>query len=187
MKKCSMSDCNKPVACKALCNAHYLKLRRHGSPHFQGSYKTPQESFKARTESSNGCLLWTGSINKSGYGAIRVNGETRGAHRFAWTESGRSIPSGRTLDHTCHVRRCVNVDHLRLATPKQQAENLSGPTMAGSSGHRGVSPHGRKWRARVRHGGKLINAGTYDRPEEAAEAARQLRLSLFTHNIRDRS
>jgi hypothetical protein len=38
----------------------------------------------------------------------------------------------------------------------------------------------------VTHNGQKVKGGSFDTLEEAAEAARQLRLSLFTHNDLDR-
>lgn len=35
-------------------------------------------------------------------------------HRAAWTALRGPIPGGMTIHHRCHVRLCVNVDHMEL-------------------------------------------------------------------------
>lgn len=69
-------------------------------------------------------------------------------------------------------------------TRKQNNENRKGAH--GRSGIRGVHSANGRWCARVGHHGKAVWAGTFDTPEEAAEAARIKRLELFSHSDTDR-
>lgn len=65
------------------------------------------------------CLLWTGCVNKDGYGRFRPglrHTRLEYAHRYAWKEAYGDIPSGYTVDHMCKNRACVNLQHLRLVT-----------------------------------------------------------------------
>jgi hypothetical protein len=90
------------------------------------------------------------------------------------------------LDHRCHVRACVNPDHLRLVTKNENAEHRrrrNGEHWRGTSFYKALG----KWMAYATHNGRMHHAGYYSTAEEAAEAARQLRLSLFTHNDLDRN
>lgn len=41
------------------------------------------------------------------------------AHRVSVFMSGREIPEGMCVDHICRVRTCVNPDHLRVVTHRQ--------------------------------------------------------------------
>lgn len=91
------------------------------------------------------------------------------------------------VDHRCHNRGCVRPDHLRLATNKQNQENLSGPHQDSSSGVRGVSWEKGRWRACVVHDGHKINVGRFVTLDEAEAAVRAKRLELFTHNDLDRT
>jgi hypothetical protein len=81
----------------------------------------------------------------------------------------------------------VKPAHLRLANNKQNNEH-HGIRSDNTTGYRGVSFHKKlgKYTAKVQHHGKTHYAGSYETAELAAEAARQLRLRLFTHNEYDR-
>ena len=75
----------------------------------------------------NGCHEWTGACNQFGYGQalIRVGLKqyrNRGVHRLAWQAKNGEIPAGAVIMHTCDNRRCINIDHLRLGT---QRDNLA--------------------------------------------------------------
>jgi hypothetical protein len=72
---------------------------------------------------AGGCWIWTGSINrKTGYGCVHARGE-RLAHRLFWVERNGPIPEELEVDHVCRNRACVNVDHMRLVTHKENMEN----------------------------------------------------------------
>lgn len=131
-----------------------------------------------------------GSKGNGGYGLFRDNeNRTVMAHRLAWTFTHGEIVTGLEIDHMCHTRGCVRPDHLRLVTRKQNNENLGGLRADNTSGFRGVHrcPRTRKWIARVKHQGQLYDLGAFDDIELAAEAARDKRNELFTHNDLDRS
>ena len=66
------------------------------------------------------CWIWTGAINRKGYGRIQVRGIHRQAHREVYEQSIGGIPEGNPLDHLCRVRSCVNPEHME---PVTTAEN----------------------------------------------------------------
>lgn len=70
---------------------------------------------------SSGCWLWTGAIQKHGYGIFSFQGKCRLAHRVAYEIFKGPIPDGLTIDHACRIRNCVNPAHLR---PMTNAENV---------------------------------------------------------------
>lgn len=72
-------------------------------------------------EPNTGCWLWMGSLNHAGYGWFWDGKRNRRAHRYSWELVHGDIPTGLYLDHACRVRSCVNPDHLRLVTPKQNS------------------------------------------------------------------
>lgn len=66
----------------------------------------------------SGCLVWLGGISDTGYGNFTLRtGERLNAHRTAWLlEYGELPPPHLILDHLCHNRWCVNVEHLEAVT-----------------------------------------------------------------------
>jgi len=72
-------------------------------------------------EPNSGCWLWT-AAQLNGYGAIKVDGRFRGAHRVGYELHKGPVPAGLVLDHLCRVPFCVNPDHLE---PVTIGENIS--------------------------------------------------------------
>lgn len=67
-------------------------------------------------EPNSGCWLWSGMLDRHGYG--RFHSEKGGvfAHRWAYQHFKGEIPKGLVLDHLCRVPCCVNPDHLEPVT-----------------------------------------------------------------------
>lgn len=57
------------------------------------------------------CILWTGAIHSKGYGRVGKSGY---AHRKCWEDKNGPIPEGYDLHHRCHVKLCINLEHLEL-------------------------------------------------------------------------
>ena len=150
---------------------------------------SPEARMAEWTRREGVCLIWTGGQNGAGYGQMRADGKNVLAHRWAYEHAHGLIPSGMQVDHVCHNRACVEPSHLRLATPKQNAEHKIQARMDSRTGVRGVRAGKRegKWRAYVTHNGKARSLGTFATIAEAEEAARLKRLELFTHNNADRA
>jgi len=136
-----------------------------------------------------GCWLWVAGTDKDGYGTISRDGRTTRAYHATFELYHGPVPAGKILDHVCRVKSCVNPDHLRVSTNKENMENRSGAQRNNrSSGVRGVTWHKRdgRWQVQVQHNGRYHFGGLFDSLDAAAEAARALRLKLFTHNDLDR-
>lgn len=151
-----------------------------GGPVTGRRYATPEEAFEARTEPLcwSDCIVWTGGTNGKGYGSLSVDGRMVLAHRYAWEQINGPIPAGMVIDHRCYERSCVNVDHLRLATPQENGANRSG-AMPGRGLPRGVYLNRRGYRAQVSLNGQHHYLGIFDTPEEASAAAETKRRVLF--------
>ena len=61
----------------------------------------------------NDCWQWTGGLNKKGYPIAR-GANTTLVYRELYIQKFGAIPEGKTLDHTCKNRACVNIEHLEL-------------------------------------------------------------------------
>ena len=150
----------------------------------------PASRFWPKVSKTETCWEWTACRNQYGYGIFGRGAAIAGnclAHRFAWEMEHGPIPDGVELDHICHNHACVRLDHLRLATRKQNSENRSGAYMTSGTGVRGVSYDKRRglYRATVTHNYKQIHVGRYETVAEAEEAVRIKRIELFTHNALD--
>ena len=67
-----------------------------------------------------GCWIWMASRKPKGYGSFYGKvGSTDQAHRWAWMLYRGPIPDGMMIDHICRVHACVNPDHLRVVTARQ--------------------------------------------------------------------
>jgi hypothetical protein len=70
---------------------------------------------------ADGCWLWLGPQTPGGYGLAQYKGHGTTAHRAVYQLMGGIIPEGLDLGHKCHVRLCVNPNHV---TPMTRSENL---------------------------------------------------------------
>lgn len=72
------------------------------------------------------CWLWTGKIERNGYGRFWLNGSQTSAHRFAYETWNGPIPKGMQIDHVksrgCTNRHCVNPDHLEVVTSRENMQ-----------------------------------------------------------------
>lgn len=191
-RTCSIEGCNNKHLARGLCNAHYRRLRRDGDPGTADLRpapfsRTPEQRFWSKFEKTETCWLWTAGRIAHGYGALAIGRRMVRAHVFAYKLLVGEIPAGLVLDHTCHVRHCVNPAHLRPVTRKQNNENHNGRALSSnrSSGVRGVSWSNAagKWVTHVQ--GRHL--GVFSSLDDAEQAAIAGRNAVFTHNDRDRS
>ena len=177
---CSIEGCEKRHLARGFCNRHYQNWRRTGVPTTATArYYTPEDAFRAYTEWSGDCLLWTGGKTKSGYGSLNTGGTNLRAHRYAWERVHGPIPDGMYVDHTCWNRACVEVSHLRLATPQENGRYREGANRNSTTGIRGVHMRRGKFRAAVHVDGEPRFLGTFATEEEAARVVREFRTRHF--------
>lgn len=69
------------------------------------------------------CIKWTGAYSSTGYGAKWAGGKMVGAHRHAYESASGEIPKGMMVLHSCDNKACINPQHLRLGTAKDNAKD----------------------------------------------------------------
>jgi hypothetical protein len=193
-KSCSVEGCGLTYFSRGYCTKHWRELWRAEVSDDQLGYRyqTLQDAFEAWPVeiSPDGCHIWVG--NTSGYapgqyGVLTFRNKRWFAHRVAYELRHGPIPRGMDIDHLCHVRLCVNVDHLRMTTHKQNLEHRSGANANSHTGHRGITydKARNQYRARVKHNYEEIHVGRFDTLEEALAAVAEKRRELFTHSNHD--
>src|ERR1035438_769524 len=70
-------------------------------------------------DAKTNCFLWTGHGIANGYGMVAIGRKQWLVHRLAWLHYKGPIPKHLQLDHLCGVKRCANVDHLRMCTAQE--------------------------------------------------------------------
>ena len=111
MNTCSVPDCDRPYRCSGYCDAHYRRYRRSGDAEVGGEVRdrlggTPAERFEAKTLKTDGCWLWQGRPNGSGYGTFKSEDGAVMAHHYALKLAGTEVPTGMQVDHLCRVPLC---------------------------------------------------------------------------------
>ena len=80
-------------------------------------------------EPNSGCWLWTASTMKNGYGRFGLPRDghkfTELAHRASLKLRGTDVPDDAVVMHTCDTPACVNPQHLRLGTQKDNIQDAS--------------------------------------------------------------
>jgi hypothetical protein len=72
----------------------------------------------------SGCWLWTGAKTSKGYGLLKIDKLNWRAHRVAYFLKHDVMPP--LLDHICQNRLCVNPEHLRAVSNRENVLAGSG-------------------------------------------------------------
>ncbi len=82
---------------------------------------------KVQYEANTGCWLWSGAMERHGYGLIiaETRQNPRLAHRVSYELHRGEIPHGLCVCHRCDTPACVNPDHLWLGTQRANIQDAS--------------------------------------------------------------
>lgn len=140
---CSVEDCKKPVKARGWCTAHWARWRKYGDAsvvRFPMAEKGAPMGFLEALigTQSQDCICWPFSKTLNGYGQISYGGKPKGAHRVICEMAYGTSPSPKhEAAHSCgngHLG-CVNPNHLRWATHKENGEDMA---------RHGTSPRGER-------------------------------------------
>lgn len=92
-----------------------------------------------RRVEGDACWEWQGPLDHKGYGHIRYDGRTIGAHRAALEISNRRrVPRELVVCHVCDNRMCVRPSHLWADTKSANTRD------AFQKGR--IPPQGNRWK-----------------------------------------
>lgn len=124
-------------------------------------------SNRVKIGSEAGCLTPPRRGEDTGYRLIRIDGRLYQAHSLAYFYVWGFLPE--QIDHRDKNGHNNAICNLRLCSDSQNRANAKRP-VTNTSGIKGVTLVGRKWRARVKSGRKFINLGYFDDRQAAQNA-----------------
>jgi hypothetical protein len=87
-------------------------------------------------EPNSGCWLWTGLVNKHGYGRAWYKKKVMLAHRASYELFCDVNLGSNILCHKCDAPSCVNPDHMFIGVPKDNSLDMVSKNRQSKGTHR---------------------------------------------------
>lgn len=160
--KCSVPVCDRPAKRHGMCSAHFGRWQRKSSRLLEPiSSKAPRNSAlpflrKHSCSKSRRCIPWPyGTFD--GYGVLGHDGTTMLASRVMCILAHGAPPNKRShAAHSCGNPICVNPNHIRWATP---AENAKDRALHGTEARGSNRPNAKLDNRKVRSVIRMTKAG----------------------------
>lgn len=150
---------------------------------FDYNPKTGAFTWRERTSPASRIAIGApaGWTNAEGYRLVMAFGQHYMLHTLIWFYMTGKWPE-KQVDHKDRCKSNNRWSNLRLATNKQNQENMN-LRKDNTSGCRGVwwRQEVGKWRAFIRHNGRLHHLGHFSKKADAIRARRAAERQLFTH------
>lgn len=135
---CSVDDCDRPAKARGWCGMHYQRWAKHGDPSAVDMIigddeerfwekVNPRGPIPAHKPDLGPCWIWTGPINRGGYGRFTLGRKEISAARWICEARNGPIPKGYEPDHLCRNRACVNYLHLEVVTGRENTLRSDNP------------------------------------------------------------
>ena len=131
---CKIEGCGRKAITHGMCDMHYRREKKFGSPYSRGSREVEtgdaiERFHKKYIKQEDGCWIWTGGTRPNHRGIFygrhwNEYGKAEGSHRFSYRIYKGKIPKGMYVCHTCDTPLCVNPEHLFIGTHKDNMEDM---------------------------------------------------------------
>ena len=122
MRVCGIPECGAKHHAHGRCKHHYDQIRKIVEADYEYMLGARIENNSKLMPS--GCVEWQGAYYNSGYGCIKVRGQTKLVHRVVWERAHGPIPEDMCICHHCDNRRCIGLDCMFKGTAKDNSEDM---------------------------------------------------------------
>jgi len=132
---CKIKDCGRFAFGNLLCQKHYLRNERHGSPYV--TVRMPPDTplidrleyygwnKVVRKQELGECWEWKGRVDNSGYGVLKFQGKVVRPHRAMWQiHNATTLLPGINALHRCDNPPCMNPAHIFPGTQQQNIADM---------------------------------------------------------------